>query len=106
MTEERSGTGTLFFPDGRTFGFVRYTITTQLPLQPGGMRRTRGSLISMDPARSHSIFGDIANGDGYGALQLDNGEWWICNVQPDGEASPRHPAPDGPFHPAGPQPKV
>jgi hypothetical protein len=102
---ELVGNGELSLPDGRLWGLVRYRIGVTSPTtQSLGM--IGGTLVALDPkiANGPFPFWDLTQGDlneMYGALRLDDGRWWICNVQPDGAASNRA----GGIRSTGPQPK-
>lgn len=95
------GRGTLFYPDGRVFGEVEYVIDEQ-PKTAAALGRVSGRIQPVGPP-THFPFWDIMESpERYGALRLADGRWWLCNLQPDGEASNRH----GGIQPPGPQPKL
>ena len=71
------GRGELFWPDGRSWGFVNYQVSI------GG--RTKGRLASVADRGGFPFLG-ITDGSGAAHLQLSDGRWWVCLVQADGEA--------------------
>jgi hypothetical protein len=96
-----AGVGTLFFRDGREWGSVRYVVDHQ-PRSETHLERMSGRLEPLEPRSAHvPPFLDLyLDRQGIAALRMEDGRWWVCAVQADGEAANT----DG-FHPAGPQPK-
>lgn len=95
-----SDIGTLFFPDGREFGDVKYAVDV---VEPTATTRGRisGNLQTLDTEAHFPFFDFHQSPEGYGALRMADGRWWLCNIQADGRASNR-----GGIHPPGPQPKI
>jgi len=97
---DEAGRGELFWPDGRRWGVVEYEIDVTPPTL-ADLGRIRGTLRPIPRSRTPMPFYDIAlsPGNASAALQLADGRWWLCLLQPDGIATNA-----GGIHPAGPQP--
>jgi hypothetical protein len=94
------GRGTLFFPNEREWGVVDYDIDEQ-PAASWGLGSVSGRLTPADPGHSPFPFWDFTQQLGlYGALRMEDGRWWLCNLQATGKATNRDR-----IHPPGPQPK-
>jgi hypothetical protein len=78
------GTGKLFWPDGRLWGPVQYTIT----IEPPSDRRSGRIAGELRPADATRLapFLELTSASGLAHLQLADGRWWACLVQSDGRA--------------------
>jgi hypothetical protein len=98
--EQLRGTGQLFFGDGKPFGEVRYEIVHDHG-NAQALGSVSGHLQVLRDADRHFPFWDFMQGDSVGLLRLEDGRWWICNLQADGRATNRAGLRD-----AGPIPKI
>ena len=100
MNERLDGLGSLFFANLKLWGEVTYTVRV---MPPSGARAGRiwGSLRAViDPLTPNRFF-DLALSGRPAALQMDDGRWLLCTLQPDG-----HFKGAGDIKPAGPQPTL
>jgi hypothetical protein len=97
-----SGIGTLFYPDGREWGQVRYAIDEDPPTA-AALGRIVGRLSPLTPTPLAFFDFMTAPHNGLGWLHLSDGRWWRCSVSTsEGRAVNSGQG----FYPAGPMPTL
>jgi hypothetical protein len=74
------GHGKAFFLDGRECGDVRYSVNVAFP-------KITGQFWALDPAREPRVFSDFTPHERGAFLLMEDGRWWKCTLQPNGEAT-------------------
>lgn len=96
------GLGSLFFADRKLWGEVSYRVRV---MPPSGGRvgpiRIHGSLRALIDPNTPNRFFDLALSGRPAALQMHDGRWLLCTLQPDG-----HFRAASDIKPAGPQPTL
>ena len=81
-----SGSGTLHYKDGREWGPVDYDLeirrntTTRIGSIQGRLRPVGPERLAPLP------FFNVMEAGGIAHLELEDGRWWVCLVQPNGRA--------------------